>query len=166
MEWRYILNDAYEVSEYGDIRRTAWAKGARPGHILQPFMHRKGYKSIVLQLDGKRTRGFVHKFVALAFLGERPPLMEVNHKDGNKLNNHWTNLEYVTGRKNYDEAVKLHLHAHGTAHTHAKLDDAQVRELRQRYSAGERLKDLAEAFNVNKSTLQALFKGKTWKHIT
>ncbi len=170
MEWRTIqeLGNAYEVSEYGDIRRIAWGKGAQPGLILKPFLHRKGYLSIAVTRGvGKKTRGFVHKFVALAFLGPRPKDLEINHKDGNKLNNHYLNLEYVSRRKNYDHAISLHLHAHGEAHTHAKLTEEKVKEIRRRYKNGERMKDLAREFGVSDggTLVPLLIKKRTWKHV-
>lgn len=55
------------------------------------------------------TRGFdgpigVHRLVAAKFIGPCPEGMEINHKDGNKENNHWTNLEYVTHAENIRKA--------------------------------------------------------------
>lgn len=169
MEWRAILDGWYEVSEFGDVRRAAWNKGARPGHILSPYLHKKGYLCVKLQITDeeglKRYHKYVHTLVAEAFIGKRPQGMTINHKDGNKLYNHYTNLEYITMRQNYDHAVPLHLHCHGEAHPYAVLNEVKVKEIMRRYRAGERQKDLALEFGVNKSTLQALFKGKTWKHV-
>lgn len=49
----------------------------------------------------------VHRLVALAWL-ECPAGyedMDVNHKDGNKQNNHYSNLEWVTHAKNMKHAI-------------------------------------------------------------
>lgn len=51
----------------------------------------------------------VHSLVASTFLGPRQPGMVVNHKDGDKLNNHVANLEYLTARENiqhYHRVIK------------------------------------------------------------
>lgn len=48
----------------------------------------------------KKCRWSIHKFVALAFLGEVPKDKEIDHIDGDKLNNHYLNLRYVTHQEN------------------------------------------------------------------
>jgi hypothetical protein len=60
-----------------------------------------GYKIIGLVKDGSRNSYFVHRLVALTFLGEpSSPDLVVNHKDGNRLNNIPENLEWVTQKEN------------------------------------------------------------------
>jgi len=48
----------------------------------------------------------VHVLVANCFLGDRPPGLVVNHKDGNGANNWHENLEYVTQAENCRHAVR------------------------------------------------------------
>lgn len=50
----------------------------------------------------------VHKVVAQKYLGDCPPGCEISHKDGNRLNNHWTNLEYITHSENQLKAFREH----------------------------------------------------------
>ena len=60
-----------------------------------------GYRIINLCKDGQQKSFFVHRLVALTFLGEpSSPDLVVNHKDGNKLNNIPENLEWVTQIEN------------------------------------------------------------------
>lgn len=49
----------------------------------------------------------VHRLVAAQYIGVCPDGMEINHKDGDKLNNHWTNLEYVTHSENTKRTYDL-----------------------------------------------------------
>ncbi|MNB67628.1 hypothetical protein D3C87_914890 [compost metagenome] len=52
----------------------------------------------------------VHRLVAAAFIGAAPPGRDkVNHKDGNKLNNHYTNLEWVSHSENIRHAFSTGL---------------------------------------------------------
>lgn len=60
-----------------------------------------GYKLITT--DRTRT---VHSLVAKAFLGERPDGYDIDHIDGNKENNHPSNLEYVSHKVNMDRFYK------------------------------------------------------------
>lgn len=61
-----------------------------------------GYMRVQTRLDGSSQQHYVHRLVAAAFLGPPPDevQVQVNHKDGNRANNHVDNLEYVTGSQN------------------------------------------------------------------
>lgn len=48
----------------------------------------------------------VHKAMAELYIGERPDGMTVNHRDGNKLNNAASNLEYLSAAENVRHAFK------------------------------------------------------------
>lgn len=50
----------------------------------------------------------VHKLVASKYLGLCPAGMEISHKDGNKWNNHYTNLEYLTHSDNIRKSYQEH----------------------------------------------------------
>ena len=50
---------------------------------------------------------FIHTLVALKYIGEPPTdKHEINHKDNNRANNHYTNLEWVTKSENHLLAYK------------------------------------------------------------
>lgn len=57
---------------------------------------RAGYSHVSLKIDGKRRIRKVHRLVALIYIPnpDEENLDEVNHKDGNKQNNDYTNLEW------------------------------------------------------------------------
>jgi hypothetical protein len=60
-----------------------------------------GYSTISLFKEESKNSYFVHRLVALTFLGEpSSPDLVVNHKDGNKLNNTPENLEWITQEEN------------------------------------------------------------------
>lgn len=89
----------YEISEYGDIRNIQRNK------ILKPQTTQYGYKRIILSVNKKPKNFNVHRLVAQTFLEENVNnLPYVNHKDGNKENNHYSNLEWVTPQENSKHA--------------------------------------------------------------
>lgn len=66
-----------------------------------------GYKYVTLLFDDNYTfkRIAVHRLVAYAYLEDpQPNQIWVNHKDGNKSNNHYSNLEWVTIKDNIKHA--------------------------------------------------------------
>ena len=76
----------------------------RGGKPLQPtYVDDSGYLSINLQDNryprGNRTYRF-HELVWLAFYGHKPKELVVDHKDGNKFNNHYSNLQLITQAEN------------------------------------------------------------------
>lgn len=79
-------------------------------HISNRFLQLKpnsqGYLATTLYPNGQLTRVRIHRLVAMLFIG-MPPDEEhnsVNHKDGNKQNNHYSNLEWCTTYENNKHA--------------------------------------------------------------
>lgn len=109
----------YEASDHGQIRRiTSGGQGGfAPGYILKGRTGR--YRQVRLR-DGKRIEYHaVHILIARSFLGPRPIGGEVNHLDGNKLNNAISNLEWTTRRGNAAHAYAIGLMV-GRKPTHCK----------------------------------------------
>lgn len=97
--WRAIAayEGLYEVSDLGNIRaiKRSGSKG------LSLKVHKsKGYLQVWLSKSNKVKKFSAHRLVALAFIPNSENKPEVNHKDGNKINNHITNLEWVTKAEN------------------------------------------------------------------
>lgn len=75
---------------------------------LKPSINHKGYHMINVMVDGKRIGLGIHSAVACTFLGDHyPEGLQVNHKDGNKLNNKLENLEWVTPKENMKHAIEV-----------------------------------------------------------
>lgn len=105
----------YEVSNTGKIksvtRKRKFGKGYRifEGKELKLQNDKDGYKKISLHNNVKRKRFFVHRLVAIAFINNQEGKPVINHKDGNKQNNHVDNLEWVTNSENDIHAFKTGL---------------------------------------------------------
>lgn len=78
----------------------------RKGKLLKPKIDRYGYETVVLTKDGIRKNYTIHKLVALAFIPNPENKKTVNHKDGNKLNNNVSNLEWATEKENQNHKWK------------------------------------------------------------
>lgn len=77
------------------------------GGFLKPFVTGKGYLKVDLHKNGKRTHMKVHRLVAAAFVPNHLGKAQVNHIDGNKKNNSYTNLEWCTNQENQLHAQKI-----------------------------------------------------------
>lgn len=92
--WRRIEGTKYEVSSWGRIRNS------ESGTIIKPYRNSKGYLKVGLMVEGKNKKYRVNRLVAMAFIPNPYNLPQVNHKDGNKENNSFTNLEWITNDDN------------------------------------------------------------------
>lgn len=114
-----MLAGWYEVSSLGRVRRRLPAPGTFPGRMLRLTVASHGYATVRASLGNAMSvhTVSVHDLVTSAFLGQRPPGTEVNHKDGNKTNNYVANLEYVSHSANVLHTYRLGLHAQATLDT-------------------------------------------------
>ena len=165
--WRTVPGyPAYEVSVDGVVRRCQGFRCRRAHRVLVPFVRPNGYAQILLYQGGKRRRFGVHQLVALAFLGPKPsPQHEVAHLDGQRLNNHVSNLAWLLHSEN-----ERHKDLHGTRLRgsqigNAKLTEAQVVLIRQALAVGIRQCALAQTYGVSDSTVSLIARAKTWRHV-
>lgn len=107
----------YQVSNLGRVKsleRVVLRGNGRTlkvrERILKSAIQGTGYERIYLHDEGVKRGFYAHRLVAQAFLYRKDGADEVNHKDGNKLNNESSNLEWVTGDENIDHAFKEGLH--------------------------------------------------------
>ena len=165
--WRTVPGyPAYEVSVDGLVRRCQGFRCRRAHRVLVPFIRPNGYAQILLYQGGKRRRFGVHQLVALAFLGPKPsPQHEVAHLDGQRLNNHVSNLAWLLPIEN-DAHKDLHgTRLRGSQIHSAKLVEAQVVLIRQALAVGIRQCALAQTYGVSDSTVSLIARGKTWRHV-
>lgn len=89
--------DRYLVSNTGSVMSLLKDK------LLKQSISVDGYHEVGLCKEGKTKIVKIHRLVVQAFLpDEWNPVLEVNHKDGNKDNNCVENLEMVTHQGNMD----------------------------------------------------------------
>lgn len=126
------------------------------------------YHAVNLSHKGNVKHCFVHRLVAEAYVENPDQKDYVNHKDGNKLNNHYTNLEWVTFSENIQHAFETGLNKGlvGVENGRALLNDEQVAEIYKRLQAGEKSIDLAKEFGVERTTIGNIKRKKLWKHVT
>lgn len=100
----YRLENDYRISESGILERVSNARGTVPGYRFTPSVSHKGYLITRLRYGKNYKTIQMHRLVAEVFVSNPENKPQVNHKDGNKKNNHYSNLEWVTNQENVDHA--------------------------------------------------------------
>lgn len=93
----------YEVSSNGRIRNV------KTGRILKTTINNRGYVSVCLRKDKVQYAKRVHRLVAESFYDVDREDLDVNHLDGDKTNNHVSNLEWCSRSENIRHAFKTGL---------------------------------------------------------
>ena len=161
-----IKRDAYEVSNTGKITRikdNKYLKGNNP-------KNEKGYvRMSLLNINGKTKKYPLHRIVAFTFIGNSE--LEVNHKNGNKLNNDVENLEYTTRKANAHHASVNGLYESAENHWKTNLTNTDVHTICQMFSEGASTRDIIHDLNLENShntikILSNIRNRKTWTSIS
>lgn len=134
-----------------------------------PQKDKDGYLMIKLSGGDKdhSVRVSVAKLVMYHFNTLPPTDMidpTINHIDGNILNNHYTNLEWM--ERNVNSAIRNNK-GKGIQNHEAKLTNEQVNEICNLLITTElTLGEISKMYNVNKSTLSRIQRRTGWKEIT
>lgn len=169
-EWRHVVGyeGFYSVSNCGNVRsepRISRHHTGRPsrraGKQLKQIDDSRGYLQLGLSKDGKVAIRKVAHLVAEAFIGPRPPGMEVCHNDGNPKNNSAANLRYDTPKSNQNDRRKHGTMIAGEACAFAKLKAADVDAIR---NASGTQKSIAKRFNITQPAVSMIKSGTRWSN--
>lgn len=164
-QWKRIEDfPNYYISNLGKVRshKTSNTK------IIDGWVSNAGYNRVTLRRHDKRYRRAVHRLVAEAFIPNPKNKSQVNHIDGDKLNNHVNNLEWVTSYENVKHSIKNNLNnpQKGEGHPFSKLKEEDVMRINERYDNGESSSEIAKDYPVNYRSVMDIVNGKTWAHVT
>jgi len=132
----------YKVSNMGNIKNVGYYRNGvilKRERMMTPWLGTPGYLEVSLRKDLKTYRVFVHRAVALAFISNSENKEQVNHKDGNKLNNNSENLEWVTNSENSVHAFEHGSNVRGEKCSFSKLNEFQVRIIKHCFNLGMKI---------------------------
>lgn len=168
---RYALAKRYlKVDPDGTIHRCI----SHDPHTGDPVS--QVYRVVVVQVHKKSGRVYfnltymgitksvlVNRIVAWAFHPNPKNLPQVNHLDGDKENNAAGNLEWATGSENEKHAHRTGLKSgRGSQNSNVKLTAAEVIYIRGSIRSAL---DLADEYQVSRSTINNIKSKKTWSHL-
>jgi hypothetical protein len=152
-------HDDYSIDEFGEVKSSKGKKEI----ILKAKINKDGYKIVTLCNNGIKHFISVHRLVALTFIPNPNGFPQVNHIDGDTLNNHKSNLEWNTSKQDGENRIKRNATAKGEGHGRAKLTEKQVLEIRQLKNKFS-YREIGEMFGVTRYTIYLIYKNQNWKN--
>lgn len=154
---RYYINKKGELfTDNGNKRMKDCLKN---GYVKNGFVLK----------DGSQKSYFRHRLVMICFNKvENYEELQVNHIDGNKLNNSLENLEWCTNQENRIHAVKLGLAASlkGETNPASKLLETQVIDIINDLLNHVPYSQICKKYNCSKSTISAIKNKRNWVYLT
>lgn len=169
-EYKYYER-IYLVDQFGNVYNKDKEK-------LKQHFNQDGYPQITLSRGGdykpKAGRVKVHRMVAELFVtkNESDVKLEVNHKDFNRANNYYKNLEWVTHKENIHYSLKAGRiplgNFSGEKNPKGKLTERDVKFIRDLYSNGMMMRTIYQKYYqgiVSENSIENICKYRTWKNL-
>jgi len=147
----YPKDERYLVSTKGEVYSVRRKKILK-GHPSPEYIR------LTLRVEGVKTYRYAHVVVAETFLGN-PKGLQVNHKNGVKVDNRVSNLEWVTAREN-----TLHAYKTGLC-SNPKLSKRDIEEFYRLVTVGWDVKALKEWFGMGKTAVRNLLANTSYPWI-
>lgn len=159
----------YKISNYGKIISLPRKVKNRYGYktteecFLKPQSNKRGYLQFRIYKNGRGETKTIHRLVMSSFRGLSKK--EINHIDGNKLNNALCNLEYCTRSENIQHAYKNKLikKKYGENHSRNIFNEKQVLEI---FKDNRSDSVIAREFNCTRASVWNIKNGKSWAWLT
>lgn len=173
-KWRVYRDTQYEISNHGNVRFYTTKQ------LKYTNVNKQGYRIFQYKVCGKRITVKIHRAVAELFLP--PPSRElidkcrtehwkevlVKHLDNDKLNNHFSNLEWSDLEGNTVQAwgdglIKPRI---GEDNGRAVLTEDLVHSLCKDFEEGMMPKEAVEKYGISRQQARKIRAGYAWSHIS
>lgn len=173
-EWKYVqdTDERYIITESGRLFSLWLGNGKLPQwrnkvrELKHIYISQKKYSGSKIVRGGKSRMVYIHRLIAEVFLPNPKELPQVNHKDADIRNNHYSNLEWVTHQENTFHAYENGLYNSGEDHTKSKLTNKEAVIVRKIHKSGRmNITELADLYNVSNTLISKVVNNKTYKDI-
>ena len=155
----------FQINDKGEI----FSK--RTNKILKQTISKTGYPVITTKIGGRNGKAYclkVHRLLAQTFISNPNNLPQVNHIDGNKLNNNINNLEWVDNSANQKHAYSIGLNStKGDLHRNRKISNDDVKHIRNAFNLyiGKKkyfYMQFAENYNLSANHIRQIVYNHCW----
>ena len=159
-----LVYDYYQISNFGRVYHKYL------GIIMSPGLNGAGYQYVMLSTYNIPVPVQIHRLVMLSFFYiPGCENLDVNHKDGNKLNNKWWNLEWTTRSENVIHAYNTGLQKKGENNIHTKLTNKTVEKvcelLQENKYTNKQISNIV-GNNLTPEIVASIKKRDSWKDIS
>ena len=152
----------YSITEDGFVISNSKKFKYSKNKFLKNSITEDGYLFVRLQLNGGSKKCSIHRLIAISFIPNPNDYEQVNHMDGNKLNNSISNLEWCSRKQNMIHASINNLMQKGSSRPSSKLTESQAIEIKNSNLSG---KQLSLIYGVSKNTVLLIKRGLKWKYL-
>lgn len=159
----------YSIDEYGAVY-------SKNGKLRKTKISHAGYVRVVLTKNNIQKSFMVHRLVAIVFVPNYRNKPFINHKDLNKSNNYYKNLEWCTASENIQHAVRngsfygwnsnKNGRLSGENNGRCKISDKELISARKSFNGKYgQIKSLAKKYNISSKTMSLLLNNKYRRNI-
>lgn len=165
-KWKFIYINGnlthYLISNYGHIFNS------NTGLYLNPSFGTHGYPFITFRFNGKSYKMAMHRLVAEYFIPNPDPDKRtiVHHKNHNRADFIYTNLEWVTQSINMNEAIKFYADKSGENSPNAKITRDEAVQICEMIDSGYKMSVIARTIGCKPTTVKHIKERKTWKEVS
>lgn len=166
--WKDVVGyEGYQVSSHGRIKSFKKNKPC----IRRQWPHYRGYLMVGLSNNNIRKCFKTHRLVAVAFVENPLNKKQVNHIDGDKKNNHFKNLEWVTNQENSDHAWRTglrvpHKGLSGDKNPMAIISNKDVSKIKKLLKENKYTQvEIGKMFGISNKNVSLIKLNKVWKSV-
>ncbi len=151
--------ERYEIDRYGSV----FSMIKTPETLLKLKRTRKCYLTVrIMSNNGTKKTLSVHRLVAKLFIENPENKPQVNHVDGNKQNNHVSNLEWCTARENVRHAYASGLVKVGIENIKNRFSDFDIKTMKEMFDSGRSVRSIGKHFGVGHKHISMILKGEIY----
>ena len=157
-----IPSDAKQITSLPNTFITRDGRIWRNGKPKKVYVGLNGYKTCTFSINNKSNPKTVHRLLLETFVGPCPEKHEALHINGNRLDNRLENLRWGTRKENVADAIKHGTATIGTKNSQSKFNKEDLNEIMKMKSQRMTAQQIADRFNVSKTTVYRVYSGQTY----
>ena len=149
----------YSISDSGNVVNN------KTRRVLSKNINSSGYFSVSLCVNSRSYSKYVHRLVAYYFVLNKNKDCVVNHIDGDKLNNHFDNLEWTTITNNNKHYHQLLSKQYGEGSCKSKISNLEALKIRQLGKELKNAREVSRQLGIRYPICYRVISGRSFKKV-